>query len=182
MLRKISILFLLLTFFATLSAQDRYYINSEKSKVYFQINNFGSAVTGSLPNFKVSGFFFPDNLNKSALTARFAVNSIDTDNTTRDKHLQNKKWFFEEQFPEIEFKSTSFSKDGVDSYVMEGTLTIKGIKQQIKIPFNQQSKGDYVLFTAEHTINRNDFNVGGGSLFLGEEVKVIIECVGYHSK
>jgi polyisoprenoid-binding protein YceI len=90
--------------------------------------------------------------------------SVNTDNATRDKHLNTPDFFDTAKYPEIKFQSTSIRKVGGDKYVAVGNLTIKDVTKQVEIPFTlaagRGAKGEPRL-GVEGTlgINRFDYHV-----------------------
>ncbi len=99
----------------------------------------------------------------SKVTAKIAANSIDTENAFRDTHLKSADFFNAEQYPYIEFVSTSFKKVGDKNYVLEGDLTIKGItrKASFDVTLNAVTgeQSNYVSFTATTIIDRFDYGL-----------------------
>ncbi|MFN9110870.1 MAG: YceI family protein, partial [Bacteroidota bacterium] len=53
------------------------------------------------------------------------VNSINTDNDYRDKHLKSDDFLNAEKYPSMTFNSTSFKPLGNNKYKLEGNLTIR---------------------------------------------------------
>jgi polyisoprenoid-binding protein YceI len=163
-------------------ASESYSVNTEGSEIYFEINNFGSPVKGKMPKFYITGKFSEQNLNQSKFSAKFEVSSINTENKTRDRHLQGKKWFNESAFPNIQFESKSIEKLEDGEFKSLGELSIAGIKKEIIIYFNIEEEGNQLFINGKATLNRRDFSVGGGSLFLSDEVTVFLRCPIYQSR
>ncbi len=61
------------------------------------------------------------------------VNSINTDDEARDKHLKADDFFAADKYPNMTFKSTSFKKVGGTKYVVEGDLTIRNVTKKVKL-------------------------------------------------
>lgn len=114
------------------------------------------------------------------------VNSINTDNEARDKHLRSDDFFNAEKFPQMSFKSTSFKKISANKYVLEGDLTIRDITKRVKFdvtyggtvkdPWGNTKAG----FKATGAINRFDYNLKwntlteAGGAVVGKEVSIIV--------
>lgn len=64
------------------------------------------------------------------------VNSVNTDNEMRDKHLKGDDFFNAEKYPKMTFKSTSMKKVSDKKYVLEGDLTIRDITKRVKFDVN----------------------------------------------
>ncbi len=93
------------------------------------------------------------------------VNSINTDNEARDKHLKTDEFFNAEKYPNMTFKSTAFRKVSGNKYTLEGNLTIRDVTRKVKFdvvyggtakdPWGNMRAG----FKATSTINRFDYNL-----------------------
>jgi polyisoprenoid-binding protein YceI len=128
---------------------------------------------------------------KSEVTATIDMTSIDTANATRDEHLRTADFFEVEKYPTMSYRSAGIRPDG-DGFLMEGTLTLKGVTLPIPLkleingfgfdPFAPDpAAGARAGFTATGEINRMDFGVSyngpipGGGVALGEKVQIILE-------
>ncbi|UYQ93722.1 YceI family protein [Chitinophaga horti] len=93
------------------------------------------------------------------------VLSIDTDDDNRDKHLRSADFFNAEEYPKMTFKSTKFTRQDENRYLLEGDLTIRGItkKTNFNVTLGGQttdSKGrTHAGFKANTYINRFDYNL-----------------------
>jgi polyisoprenoid-binding protein YceI len=60
--------------------------------------------------------------------------------------------------------------------VARGTLTLKGVKQPVEVPFTWAPSGDGAIMEGELTLRRGDFGIGLGEWkttgTIGAEVKV----------
>jgi polyisoprenoid-binding protein YceI len=117
------------------------------------------------------------------------VNSINTDNEMRDKHLKGDDFFNAEKYPSLIFKSTSIKKLSDKKYVLEGDLTIRNITKHVKFdvthngvvndPWGNTKAG----FKAVTKINRSDYGlkynaaIETGQMVAGEEVTLNINTV-----
>ena len=113
------------------------------------------------------------------------VNSINTDNEYRDKHLKGDDFFNAEKYPAMTFKSTSFKPLGNNKYELKGELTIRDITKPVKFDVtfggvSIGSKTDKAGFKATTTINRFDYNLKWdkatetGSLVVGKDVEISV--------
>ncbi len=117
------------------------------------------------------------------------VNSINTDNEMRDKHLKSDDFFNVEKFPKMTFKSTSMKKISEKKYVLEGDLTIRDITKHIKFDVNYGGTvndpwgNTKAGFKATAKINRFDYNLKynaaseAGGLVAGNEVAMNLNIV-----
>ena len=187
-MKKIFVLFFALVISAlTMNAQTTWKLDLVHSKISFNISHMVIAeVTGRFTDFDLSLVQTKDDLTESKLDATIKVNSINTDNEGRDKHLRSADFFDAEKYPEIKFVSKSFEKTGKNSYKITGDLTIHGTTKPVVLdakyngsvndPWGTTRAG----FKATTTINRKEFGIvynkalETGGFLIGEDVEVII--------
>jgi len=102
------------------------------------------------------------------------VNTVNTGITSRDSHLKKEEYFDVAKYPTLNFVSSTVSKTS-EGYSVTGNLTIKGTTKQVVIPFTVTTAGNGYLFEGNFTLDRRDYKVGGGSMVLGNEVKVTLK-------
>jgi polyisoprenoid-binding protein YceI len=116
-----------------------------------------------------------------------ASGSVNTGDEKRDAHMKSPDFFDSEKFKEITFKSDSIKKTDADSYVMIGSLTIKGISKQISLnvgfgglmkdPYGNRKAG----FSINGKVNRKDWgllwNVAleSGGVLVADEIRILAE-------
>ena len=113
------------------------------------------------------------------------VNSINTDNENRDKHLKSDDFFNAEKFPQMKFESTAFKPLGNNKYKLEGNLTIRDVTKPVSFDVNyggsiNTQRGAKSGFKAKTTINRFDYNLKWdratetGGLVVSKEVEITV--------
>jgi len=140
-----------------------------RSAITFEIKNLGIGTSGSISGLLTEIQFTPSNLNSSIVEASVDVNTINTDNSSRDEHLRSED-------PKIVLKSVTFKRKSGNNYLGTFTLTIKGKSKQIEMPFIFLEKENAVEFKGTFKINRLGFGVGSKSMILSDEVTVNIDC------
>ncbi|RYZ53103.1 MAG: polyisoprenoid-binding protein [Sphingobacteriales bacterium] len=122
------------------------------------LNDFDVKVTSSKPDFSDAVF---------AMTAK--IGSIDTRVDARDNHLKSGDFFDAQQFPTLDYRSTSIKKVSKNKYKLTGNLTMHGITKPVTMDLhytgttaNPMSKTQTTGFQLTGTIKRSDFNIGGG--------------------
>src|SRR5690349_23017627 len=114
------------------------------------------------------------------------VNSINTDNENRDKHLKSDDFFNAEKFPQMKFESTSLQPLGNNKYKLTGNLTIRDITKPVTFDVTYggtiTSQGKTKAgFKATTTINRFDYNLKWnaatetGGMVVGKDVEVSVK-------
>src|ERR1041384_3466198 len=94
--------------------------------VEFVIRNLWYNVKGRFGSVEGVIVLDEEDISRSLVTATIKASTINTKNKQRDVHLLSREFFDVENFPEIEFKSTSVRRGrDRDALDVEGTLTVK---------------------------------------------------------
>jgi polyisoprenoid-binding protein YceI len=147
-----------------------------RSTITFQIKNLGINTGGTISGLKADIQFNPNNLASDTINASVDVNTINTDNDSRDDHLKGTDYFDAAHFPKIIMKSVSFRHKSGTNYTGTFNLTIKGKTKLIEIPFTYTEKGNTAIFKGNFKLNRLDFGIGESSMMLSNEVTVNIDA------
>ncbi|MGI8951520.1 MAG: YceI family protein [Chitinophagaceae bacterium] len=139
----------------------------DKDAVTFVIKNFGINTPGSFTGLKGSIKWNAENPSNSSFNVSVDANTINTSIDARDNDLRKEKYFDVAKYPTINFVSANISAASVT-----GNLTIKGITKSVTFPFTVTKQGNGYLFEGSFTINRRDFDVGGSSMVLADNVTV----------
>ena len=113
------------------------------------------------------------------------INSINTENENRDKHLKGDDFFNAEKYPTASFVGKSFKPLGDNKYELTGDLTIRDITKSVKFAVRfggvaTSTRGDKAGFKATTTINRFDYNLKwdrateAGGLVVGKDVDITV--------
>lgn len=184
---KIVYLFILsisCTFFV--QAQTVWVIEPAHSSIQFEVPHLTvSTVAGYFTSFSGTATTNGDNFEEAKVNAIIDASSITTHNLERDKHLRDKDFLNVNEFPNITFKSTEFSKNEDGTYQVRGDLTIRDVTKPVTlradyagiILLNKEKKAG---FTAKGKINRFDYGLkwndvlDSGGLIVGEEVDLTL--------
>jgi polyisoprenoid-binding protein YceI len=181
-MKKLILLFAAMLATSSLAlAADAYKIDGAHSSANFTVKHMGiSTVHGRFTD--VSGTILYDEKSpeNSSVTAVIKTASVNTDNATRDKHLNTADFFDTAKYPEIKFQSTSVRKVGGDKYVAVGNLTMKDVTKQVEIPFTlaagKGAKGEPRLgVEGSLGIDRFDYHVSYDPTGMGVSKDVNIE-------
>ena len=145
-----------------------------KSEIKFTVKNFGVNTNGTLSGLKGSIQFNPSNISAASFNISVDVNTINTGVDMRDNHLKKDEYFNTEKYPTITYTSAEIKANN-DGYIISGQLTIKGISKNISFPFTAVAQNSGMLFTGNFSINRKDFDVGGSSAVLSNNVDVSLK-------
>jgi polyisoprenoid-binding protein YceI len=143
---------------------QEYKPTDQGSTIAFEIKNFGFNSKGSFSGLEGQITWNPKDATKAAFDVSISAASVNTDNETRDNHLKKEGYFDVGKYPRIRLVSASISgPDNTGHYTLNGKLTMKNTTKDISFPFIATPMGDDMIFKGDFTINRRDFDVGGGS-------------------
>lgn len=159
----------------TIQAIINWQILSEKAQVKFKMEAHGQDLVGSFTGAKGDIKFDAAKLSEASFSCSIDVATIKTGMEQRDGHLQAKGWFDAAQFPTINFASSKIEKTA-EGYNAVGKLSLKGVSQDVTIPFTFESAPDNTgIFKGSFTIKRGDFGVGKTDGDIGNEVIIMLE-------
>ncbi|WP_460694713.1 YceI family protein [Mucilaginibacter puniceus] len=170
-MKKLLPLIAFLFFITTAFAQ----VKVTKAKITFQIKNLGINTSGFFSNMQANIQFDPANLAGSSIEATTDVNSINTDNDTRDEHLRSDEFFDAAKYPKITIKAVSFKHKSGNNYSGKFNVTMKDKTKAFEIPFSYIPAANGATFKGSFKLNRLDFGVGEKSLVLSNDVTISIE-------
>ena len=171
-----------------------YAIDASHSQIGFGARHaMVTKVRGQFNEFTGTGLFDVENPAKSNLQVVIQAKSIDTRNADRDAHLRGNDFFDMDQYPEIKFVSTSFSKVDDSTYSVTGDLTIKDVTKSIT--FDLEFTGTAVDpwgntrvgFEGKTSVNRKDWGVNwnaaleAGGVLVSEKVTLEFEISAVRS-
>ncbi len=162
-------------------------VDASHTNVKFSVTHMMvSEVEGSFRTFDGKVTSASADFNNASIEFKVDVNSINTDNDDRDKHLKSDDFFNAAKFPQMTFKSSSFKKVEGNKYQLTGDLTIRDVTKKVnfdvvyggtaKDPWGNTKAG----FKAKGNINRKDFKLmwsavtEAGGLVVSDEVEIKI--------
>jgi len=171
---------------AVQNVATKWVLDKSHSNVRFTVTHMVvSEVDGSFKNF--DGTFAAEKADFSDAKISFTidVNSINTDNEGRDKHLKGDDFFNAAQFPQIKFESTAFKPQGGNKYKLEGNLTVRDVTKPVTFDVTYggtaaSSRGAKAGFKAKATIDRFEFGLKwnrmteAGGLAVGKDVDITV--------
>lgn len=171
----------------TLAAEpSKWTIDKPHSNVKFAVTHLVvSEVEGSFKLFDGSIENTKADFSDAKINFTVDVNSLNTDNDMRDKHLKSDDFFNAEKYPAMKFQSTSFTPVGGNKYKLAGNLTIRDVTKPVVFDVtyggtvNMMGKTK-VGFKAKTTIDRFDYNLKwnkateAGGLVVSKEVELVV--------
>jgi polyisoprenoid-binding protein YceI len=144
-------------------------------------------VRGSFDEFAGTAVLDGANPANSRVEVTIDAASIDTRNAQRDEHLRSNDFLAMQEYPKITFASTGVRQAGETTFEVTGDLTIKGVTNEITIPFEFEGSAkdpfgnQRVGFEGSVTINRRDYGVTwnaaleGGGVLVSDKVTLEFE-------
>ncbi len=174
---------------ATTAVATPWKIDSAHSVADFSIRHLMiSNVKGHFSNITGTIDYDGKDLKSVKIDSEIDVNTVDTGDDGRDKHLKAPDFFDAAKYPKMSFKSKKVKASGKGKFVVTGDLTIKGITKEVNLDVEGPSEqikdpqgNTKVGASATTTIKRKDFGItfnkamdNGGSV-ISDDVKVSIE-------
>jgi polyisoprenoid-binding protein YceI len=147
-----------------------------RSAITFKIKNLGITIGGVIGGLQATAPFNPASLATSSIEASVDVNTINTDNSTRDEHLKSDEFFDVAHYPKILLKSVSLKHKSGNNYTGQFNLTMKGKTKLVEIPFTYTDKGSTIEFSGSFKLNRLDYGIGSSSMIMSDDVIVSIDA------
>ena len=145
-------------------ASESYRFDQPRSTIGLTVHQFIGTTQGKFTKFDGKIDIDREHPEKSSVTAKIDVRSIDTGIVKRDKHLRSPEFFDVAKFPEITFKSRNVRQTGQQSGDILGDLTMHGITKPITLhvkllsPMSGDTKETRWAVTTE-PLKRSDFKL-----------------------
>ena len=171
---------------AFIQAPAKWVLDKAHTNVRFSVAHLVvSDVDGSFKSFDGGMTNTKPDFSDAVINFTVDVNTINTDNENRDKHLKSDDFFNAEKFPQIKFVSKSFQSLGSNKYKLTGDLTIRDVTKTVSFDVVYGGTvtamgGTHAGFKAKTTVNRFDYNLKwdktteAGGLVAGKEVEITL--------
>jgi len=198
-MKRVSILFLtfllLITCGQSVSAAARAWeLDKAHSNFYFSVVHIFSKIQGHFNEYSGEMHFDPENLDESRLYFAIETDSVDTNISKRDKHLQSADFFDSSKHPQFTFESTKITDVGNGVYEVQGKFMVKGQTYDLVLPLSfsgvknhPAAKGKQMVgFNGRVTIDRLAYKIGTGKFsdlgVVGKDVEIFISVEGLSDK
>jgi polyisoprenoid-binding protein YceI len=187
-MKKVTLLFafVLAISLSVMAQKTSWQIDPAHSKIGFTVSHLViSEVEGQFKKVDAKLVSTNPDFTDSQIEFSADVNSIDTENEDRDKHLKSADFFDAAKHDKIKFVSKSFKKVSGNNYKLTGDLTIKGVTKPVvldvvyggtaKDPYGNTKAG----FKVTGKVNRKDYGLTwnalteAGGAVVGDEVNLI---------
>jgi len=165
-MRAYRFLFAALLFVPLGGFAETYKIDTGHSRIAFSLHQLVSTVRGDFHRFSGTIEVDREHPERSSVTARISVASIDTKIQKRDHHLLSPEFFDAAKFPQITFKSRSVKQTGENSGDILGDFTMHGVTKPMTLhvklatlPSSESLPERTRWIVTTDPINRKDFGL-----------------------
>jgi polyisoprenoid-binding protein YceI len=172
---------------AAAATPTKWVLDPAHSTVKFSVSHLTvSEVEGNFKLFNGSVDATSADFNNAKVDFSVDVNSINTDNEMRDKHLKSDDFFNAEKFPKMTLTNATLKKVKANTYTLEGDLTIRDVTKKVKFTVTGGNtmvdpwKNTKTGFKATGKISRKAYNLKwntlteAGGAVVGDEVTIVI--------
>lgn len=163
----------------------QFYLDEKDSKLGFTIRHMKlMQVRGGFSSF-IAKIDFDESLEMfKDVELKIPVNSINTEDKTRNLALMGEKGFCKRLYPYIIFRMKKYERTGANTGVMSGFLTIRGVSKfinlrvflspiiELKTPDGRTYKSFKLSFKSTITRASFDFARGISTLLIGNKIKI----------
>ncbi|GJD49666.1 Protein YceI [Methylobacterium crusticola] len=145
-------------------------VDPGKSRLGFTGTQVGVPFKGRFSRFEAQISFDPQKPEAGRAVVLVDLTSAETGDVQRDEALPQSDWFDAKSAKQARFEATRFVPKGGDAYDAVGTLTIRGARRDVTLPFRLALDGDTAHATGHLDLVRTQFGVGQGAWTSGQWV------------
>jgi polyisoprenoid-binding protein YceI len=139
-------------------------ISQEGSWIKFHVKA-SVAVGGKFDKWDATLTFDSPDETTGLLYVKIQADSVDTGSGMKNGKLKGKDFFYVEQNPTIEFRSTKLKRVGPNAFEVDGDFTIRGVNPE-KLSLTVSAKGGVAEIKGAMVFNRKDYGMNGGIPFI----------------
>jgi len=137
-------------------------VDVTKSSITATFTQTGVPVEAKFTRFKADVKFDPAAPQQTQANMQVDVSSFDLGDPEYNKEVQKPEWFNAPKFAQATFVTQSVRALAPDRLEATGTLTIKGVAQNVVVPIAVKQVGNQRAFSGELPIKRLAFKIGEG--------------------
>ena len=142
------------------SSAPAWTIDARQSQLGFSTRWAGDAVNGTFRQWTGDIRFDPANLAASKAIITIQTASASTGVKEPDDNIGGGDWLDVRRFPVARYETMSFRSVGVNRYVADGRLTMKGVTYRLALPFTLSIVGNVATMTGQATLDRMILKLG----------------------
>lgn len=170
--------FSVLFFLSVYAHSQEWQQNLNQTQALFSIKKLGVKVVGVFSEANVKTNFNINDLENSYVKVKICVKSIATGKESRDRKILAKKYFFGDKYKFIHFTSSKIERTSKGDYFISGTLEIKGIAKEVRVPCEVIELGQKIILKSQFNINRKDFRLGPAEFGLSKKANIKLKFEG----
>lgn len=151
-------------------------VDAASSTLGFVGSAQGEAFDGSFRSFDATIRFDPAALDAARFEVDIDLRSADTQNAERDETLQGADFFRTRREPMARYVAERFRALDDGRYAADGELTLRGVTQPVTLEFSF-SEGSPAVLEGEATLDRTQFEVGGGDWANDADIRHAVRVV-----
>ncbi|TWB43293.1 YceI family protein [Nitrospirillum pindoramense] len=140
-------------------------VDKAQSQLGFIGHQSGKEFTGRFGTWDAAIDFDPATPAAGHAKVTIAMGSALIGDAEKDEALPGEDWFNVHAFPDAVFEATTFRALGGNQYEAVGTLTIRGIKKDVTLPFTLDLTDGKAHAVGRLDLVRTNYDVGGHGLF-----------------
>lgn len=158
------------------SLADQWQSVLTNSKLNYEVTFQGLPIDGRFTQFSV------DYSPAKKLLVTVAVDSADMSDDELNSEIAGVDWFDVGRFDQAVFSSNHLvtnssvaQSNSKESFIAEGSLTLKGVSEPVKVPFTWQpdfQNPDRATMSGELVLKRSDFSIGIGDWSSGDQIGI----------
>jgi polyisoprenoid-binding protein YceI len=145
---------------AQAGAPPAWTVNAAQSSLGFATRWDGNPVTGTFSNWNADIRFDPRNLRASRVRVTVATGSVTSSTREAVDNLPGTDWLSSRAFPNATYEASAFTALGGNRYRADGTLTLKGVRHRLSLPFTLDINGTTATMNGTAALNRLPLRVG----------------------
>ncbi|MBB6252728.1 YceI family protein [Nitrospirillum iridis] len=153
------------TLLSTSASAASWTIDKAQSHLGFVGHQSDQEFTGHFGHWDATIDFDPATPATGHARVTIAMGSAVIGDAEKDEALPGEDWFNVQAFPDAVFEATTFRAVEGNRYEAVGTLTIRGIRKQVTLPFTLDVTGGTAHAVGRLDLVRTDYDVGGHGLF-----------------
>ncbi len=138
-------------------------VDTAHSRLGFAGSQGGTPFSGTFKRWDAKIDFDPANPAAGHVLVTIDMASASTGDADKDGALPQSDWFDVKDFPRAVFEATTFRAKGGNAYEAVGTLTIRGIKKDVVLPFTLDTTGPDAHAKGRLSLVRTEYGIGAGA-------------------
>jgi polyisoprenoid-binding protein YceI len=161
-MNRIRSLLLGLSLLPGLAHAGNWRIDETQSRLGFEYRAMGAPVEGEFHRYLADIQWDPNQPANAHIRLDVDTGSVDAGLPDATSEAAKSDFFDSHRYPWARFVSTSVQPQGKGRYLLQGTLTVKGISRPVSLPILLQAEGPAQQLKGTFVLKRLDFGIGKG--------------------